>query len=160
MNHFRAMIAIVLFCAVALAQAQKSIKPASIFHDDGITFMSPNQSGWTLLRTHKSDTAFEKRSEDEIATASVKIVQTKTFATDKDRLEGWEILKQEELSPSKRDSIHFNFRGFKGAMCLQYDGKFLIEKTSTLNFAYLNFEGYLCPHPRAKDLAMQIEFST
>jgi hypothetical protein len=45
-------------------------------------------------------------------------------------------------------------------MCLQYDGKFLIEKTSTLNFAYLNFEGYLCPHPRAKDLAVQIEFST
>jgi len=158
MNRFIVIIATALFCAAVSAQAQTSIKPASIYQD-GITVVSPNQPGWILLRTDKSETVFEKRGEGGILNASVKTIRTKTFETDKDRLAGWETLKQEELSKLKRDSIHFYITRFKGAMCLRYDGIFPIEKTPSNNYAYFNLKGYLCPHPNAKDSAVQMEFS-
>jgi hypothetical protein len=159
MNHFIVIIATALFCAAVLAQAQTSIKPSSIYDQDGITVVSPNQPGWTLLKTDKSETVFEKRGEGGILNASVKTIRTKTFETDKDRLAGWETLKQEELSKLKLDHLHFNYTRFKGAMCLRYEGIFPIEKTSSSSFAYFNLKGYLCPHSNAKDSAVQIEFS-
>lgn len=159
MNHFRVIIATALFCAAVSAQAQTSIKPAGIYHQDGITVVSPNQSGWALLKTDKSETVFEKRGEGGILNASVKTIRTKTFATEKDRLAAWEALKQEELSKLKRDSLHFDYLRFKGAMCLRYTGIFPIEKTASSGFAYFNLKGYLCPPPNAKDSAVQMEFS-
>ncbi len=159
MNHFIVIIATALFCAAVSAHAQTSIKPASIYDQDGITVVSPNQLGWILLKTDKSETVFERRGEGGILNASVKAIRTKTFETDKDRLAGWETLKQEELSKLKRDSIHFDNKRFMGAMCLRYEGIFPIEKTSSSNFVYFNLKGYLCPHPKAKDSAVQIEFS-
>jgi hypothetical protein len=159
MNHFIVVIATALFCVTLSAQAPTSIKPASIYHQDGITVVSPNQTGWILLKTDKSETVFEKRGEGGILNASVKTIRTKTFETDKDRLAGWETFKQEELSKLKRDSIHFDYTRFKGAMCLRYDGIFPIEKTSSSNYAYFNLKGYLCPHPNAKDSAVQMEFT-
>ena len=159
MNHFRVMIAAALFCAAVSVQAQTSIKPASIYHQDGITVVSPNQLGWVLLKTDKSETVFEKRGEGGILNASVKTIRTKTFETDKDRLAHWETLKQEELSKLKLDSLHFDYMKFKGAMCLRYTGIFPIQKTSSNNFAYFNLKGYLCPHSNAKDSAVQIQFS-
>jgi hypothetical protein len=160
MNHFRVIIAAALFCAAVSAQAQTSIKPASIYHQDGIIVVLPNQSGWALLKTDKSETVFEKRGEGGILNASVKTIRTKTFETERDRPAGWEALKQEELSKLKLDSLHFDNTRFKGAMCLRYDGIFPIEKTPpSSNFAYFNLKGYLCTHPNAKDSAVQIEFS-
>lgn len=44
-------------------------------------------------------------------------------------------------------------------MCLRYTGIFPIEKTSSSKLAYLNLKGYLCPHTKAKDSAVQMEFS-
>ena len=159
MNHIIVIIATTLFCAAVPAQAQTSIKPASIYDQDGITVVSPNQPGWTLLKTDKSETVFEKRGEGGILSASVKAIRTKTFETEKERLAGWETLKQEEVSKLKRDSIHFDIMRFKGAMCLRYTGIFPIEKTSSSNFAYFNLKGYLCPHANSKDSAVQVEFS-
>jgi hypothetical protein len=158
MNRFIVIIATALFCAAVSAQAQTSIKPAGIYDHDGITVVSPNQTGWILLKTDKSETVFEKRGEGGILNASVKTIRTKTFETDKARLAGWETLKQEEVSKLKLDSIHFDNKRFKGAMCLRYDGIFPIEKTPSSNFAYFNLKGYLCPHPNAKDSAVQVEF--
>jgi hypothetical protein len=114
MNHIIVIIAAALFCAAVPAQAQTSIKPASIYDQDGITVVSPNQSGWALLKTDKSETVFEKRGEGGILNASVKTIRKKTFATDKDRLAAWEALKQEELSKLKHDSIHFDYLGVQG----------------------------------------------
>jgi hypothetical protein len=159
MNRFIVIIATALFGAAVSAQAQTSIKPAGMYDQDGITVVSPNQTGWILLKTDKSETVFEKRGDGGILNASVKTIRTKTFETDKDRLAGWETLKQEELSKLKRDSIHFNHTRFKGANCLRYDGIFPIEKTSTSSFVHFNLKGYLCPHPNAKDSAVQMEFS-
>lgn len=159
MKHMIVMIAIALFCAAVPASAQTSIKPASVYHRDGITVVSPNQSRWTLLKTDKSETVFEKRGEGGISNASVKTIRTKTFETDKDRLVGWEALKQEELSKLKQDHLHFNYTRFKNATCLRYDGIFPMEKTSSNNFAYFNVTGYVCPRSNANDSAVQIEFS-
>jgi len=159
MNHFIVVIATALFCVAVSARAQTSIKPASISDQDGITVVSPNSPGWTLQKTDKSETVFEKRGEGGILNASVKSIRTKTFETDKDQLAHWETLKQEELSKLKLDSLHFDYMRFKGAMCLRYTGIFPIEKTSSSNFSYFNLKGYLCPRSNANDSAVQIEFS-
>ena len=159
MNHFIVVIATALFCVAVSARAQTSINPASIYDQDGISVVSPNQPGWTLQKTDKSETVFEKRGEGGILNASVKTIRTKTFETDKDQLAAWEALKQEEFSKLKQDHLHFNYTRFKGATCLLYDAIFPIEKTSSSNFAYFNLKGYLCPRANAKDSAVQIEFS-
>jgi hypothetical protein len=93
-NHIIVMIAVALFCAAVPAQAQTSIKPASIYDQDGITVVSPNQFGWALSRTNKPETVFEKRDEGGILNASVKTIRTRTFETDKDRLAGWKLLNK------------------------------------------------------------------
>ena len=161
MKHLIAIILVAFFCvSAALAQKQTTIKPASVYKQDGTTFASPNESGWSLLKTDKSETVFEKRGADEISNASVKTIKTKTFETDKERLAGWETLKQEEFSKLKQDHLHFNYTKFKGAMCLRYDGIFPMEKTSSNNFAYFNVTGYVCPKLDAKDSAVQMEISS
>jgi hypothetical protein len=149
-----------LFSAVAVsAQAQTSIKPAAIYDQNGITVVSPNQPEWILLKTDKSETSFEKRGEDGILSAGVKIIKTKIFETDKERLAGWETLKQEEFSKFKEDHLHFNTVKFKGMPCLLYDAIFPLEKTSSNKFAHFNVTGYVCPNANAKDSAVQMEFS-
>jgi hypothetical protein len=140
------------------AQAQKSIKPASRYKQDGITMWSPNQTGWSLIKTDKSETVFEKRIENGILNASVKTIPTKTFATDKERLGAWEALKNEEFSKLKRDSLHFYYTRFKSVMCLRYDGSFPLEKNSSNSFERLNLKGYLCPLPNTQESAVQMEF--
>jgi hypothetical protein len=159
MNRFKVMIASALFCFAVSAIAQTSIKPAGSYHQAGITVVSPNQPGWILLKTDKAETVFEKRTGSGILNASVKTIRTKTFETDKDRLAGWEALKQEEFSKLMQDHIHYNYAQFKGAMCLLYDGIFPLEKTSSNKFAHFNIRGYLCQQSNAKDSAVQIEFS-
>lgn len=159
MDHFMVVIAIALFIPVASAQTQISLKPASVYNKDGITFVSPNQSGWTLINEDASETAFEKRTEVGIVNAHVKTIHTKTFETNTQWLSAMETLKVEELGKLKRDSIHFYYMKFKGTMCLRYDGIFQLEKTSPGHFNYFNLEGYVCPHPNTKDAAIQIEFS-
>jgi hypothetical protein len=158
MNRFIVMIA-AFFCLAVSARAQTSIKPASIYDQHGITVASPNQPGWILLKTDKSETVFEKRDESGIFNASVKIIRTETFETEKDRLTGWEALKQEEFSKLKQDHLHFNYTKFKSVMCLLYDAIFPLDKTSANRFAHFNVRGYVLPLSDAKDSAVQIEFS-
>ena len=159
MKYLIAIIAIALFCAGVSAQKQKSIKPSSVYNQDGITVVSPDQAGWSLLKTDKSETAFEKRGGSDILNAGVKNIRTQALGTDKDRLVGWEALKQEEFSKFRQDHLHFNYTKFKGSVCLLYDAIFPLEKTSSNTFAYFNVRGYLCSLSTAKDSAVQIEFS-
>jgi len=161
MKHLLVVIVSAMFCVnIALAQRQTSINPASVYQLDGITFASPNQSGWVLLKSDKLETVFEKRDKDAASRASVKTIKTKTFATDKERLIGFEALKKEELSNLNRDSIHFNYVRLKSLMCLQYDGIFKLDAAAMPNFEYFNLKGYLCPRPNAKDSSIEMEFST
>ena len=160
MNHLIVIVLVTVSCANAvLAQEPSPIKPARIYHQGRVTVVSPNQPGWVLLRSSKSETVFQKRVEDEIVIASVKTFKTQRFDTDKDLLISLETLKQEELSKLKRDSVHFNYVRFKGSPCVQYDGIFKVNGASAPNFEYFNFKGYLCRHPESKESAIQIEFS-
>lgn len=160
MNHLRAIVLVTVSIANAVSAQERSlINPASVYHQGGVTVVSPNQPGWVLLQSSKSETVFQKRDENEIVDANVKTFKTKIFDNDKDRLINWEILKQEELSKLKRDSIHFNYVRFKGSRCLQYDGIFKVDGAAASKFEYLNLKGYLCPQPESKDLVVQIEFS-
>lgn len=153
------IVLVAVFSATATAQLQSAINPASVYSQAGVTVVSPNQPGWVLLQSSKSETVFEKRVKDEILTASVKTIKTKLFDSEKDLLISLETLKEEELSKLKRDSVHFNRTRFKGSPCLQYDGIFKPAEPSVPKFEYFNFKGYLCRHPETKDLVVQIEFS-
>ncbi len=160
MKYLIVIVLVAVFCANAVSvQEQSPINPASIFNQDGVTVVSPNQPGWVLLRSSKSETVFEKRDKDEILAANVKTFRTKIFDNDKDLLVSLETLKKEELSNLKRDSVHFNYVRFNGSPCVQYDGIFKLDGTSAPKFEYFNFKGYLCRHPETKDLVVQIEFS-
>ena len=160
MKQLIVIFVIAMFCVnVAFAQKQTSIKPASVYKQDGITFASPNQPGWTLSKSDKSETVFEKRDKDAVSSLSVKTIKTEIFETDKDRLTGFETLKQKELSSLKQDSLHFNYATFNDLMCLHYDGIFKLEETPAPKLADFHIQGYLCPHPTIKDSAIQIESS-
>ncbi|MGQ0762693.1 MAG: hypothetical protein ACT4OT_11875 [Acidobacteriota bacterium] len=159
MNYLILILVILSFANAAIAQKQSSITPASIYHQHGVTVVSPNQPGWVLLQSSKSETVFQKRVEDEIIIANVKTFKTKIFDSDQDLLISLESLKQQELSRLKRDSVHFNYVRFKDSSCVQYDGIFKVDGASAPNFEYFNFKGYLCGHPQTKDFVVQIEFS-
>ena len=160
MKYLIMIIIVAFFCvSAALAQKQTTINPASVYKQDGVTFASPNQSGWLLLKSDKLETIFEKRDKDAISNASVKTIKTKTFETDEERLKSFEALKKEDLSNVNRDSIHFNYVRFKGSMCLEYDGIFKLDGASEPKFEYFHIKGYLCPRSKDQDSAIQIEFS-
>jgi hypothetical protein len=152
---------VAVFCSSLLSaqEKQSSINPASIYDQDTVTVVSPNQADWVLLQSNRSETVFEKRLKDEILTANVKTIKTRSFETDKDLLINLETLKHEELSKFKRDSIHFYYVRFKGSPCVQYDGIFKLDGASTPKFEYFNIKGYLCRHPDNRDLVIQIEWS-
>jgi hypothetical protein len=159
MNRLRVIVLVTLACANAvLAQKQASINPASIYHQGGVTVVSPNQPGSVLLQPNQSLIGFQKRGDGEVLNASVKIIRTRVFDNDKDLLTSLEALKVEELSKLKKVSVHFNYVRFKASPCVQYGGIFTGD-TSEPNFAYLNFKGYLCRHPESKGLVVQIESS-
>ena len=159
MNRFLFIIAAVLFSVAGTVQSQTSIKAESTYHQGGITIVSPNDSGWVRLKTENGETAFEKRTDSDKFAAGARIIQTKPFETDKDRLPGWEALKNEEFSKFKQDHLHFNYTVFKGVMCLRYDAFFPLEKTPSNRFAYFIVTGYLVPVPNSNNSAFQIEFS-
>jgi hypothetical protein len=45
------VLAAVVFANAVLAQKQSSIKPASIYHQGGVTVVSHNKQGWVLLQS-------------------------------------------------------------------------------------------------------------
>ncbi len=148
------------FCAHAVsAQEQPAITPASAYNLDGVTVVSPNQSGWVALPSSKAETVFEKRVKDEILNANVKTIETKVFDNNNDLLMSLEKMKQAEVSKFKMESLHFNYVRFKRTSCVQYDGTFKVDGASAPKFEYFNLKGYLCGHPETKGLVVQIEFS-
>ena len=160
MNRLIIFALVTVSCASAvLTQERSLIRPASIYRQVGVTVVSPNQSGWVLLQSSKSETVFEKRVEGEIINANVKTIKTRIFDNDKDLMTSLETLKKEELSKLNRDSIHFNYVRFKSSPCVQYDRVFTVGGAPAPNFEYFNLKGYLCRHPESKDLVVQMEFS-
>ena len=139
-------------------QAQAPIKPATVYHQGAVTIVSPNQPGWMLVRSSKTETLFEKRSEIELLNAGVKTFKTKVFETDKELLVSLENMKDQELSKLKRDSLHFYHLQFRATPCVQYDGIFTGD-ASAANFQYFNFKGYLCRQPGTKDIVIQMELT-
>jgi len=158
-QHIVAILIAMICAGAGSAQDQSSISPASTYDQAGVTVVSPNQSGWILLKSDKLETVFGKRDKDGIVSANIKIIKTKTFETDRELLASLETLKQEELNKLRRDSIHFNNVRFKGSSCLQYDGTFTVDGTSSPKFPYFNLKGYVCLLPQTKDFAVQLEFS-
>ena len=99
MKYLIVIVLVAFSCAsAALTQTQSPINPASIFNQVGVTVVSPNQPGWVLLKSSKSETVFEKRDKDEVLMASVKNIRTKVFDNDKDLLVSLETLKKDDYA--------------------------------------------------------------
>lgn len=87
MKHLIVLILVVSLCASAVsAQGRSAINPKSVYDQDGITVLSPNQPGWVLVQASKWETVFEKRATDEVISAHVKTIKTKIFVNRKDLL--------------------------------------------------------------------------
>lgn len=152
------ILAALLCTRNALSQERPAISPATIYELGGVTIQSPDQSGWVLLQATKSVIVLEKHVGDEVLSASIKTMNTKPFANDRDRLFGFEALKSDELSALKKDSVHFNHGRFQHLPCMQYDGIFTGMPESKLK--YFNFKGYFCRHPSMDNVAVQLEVSS
>lgn len=152
-------LAALLLAGAGPAQSQSPVAPASVYHLSGMTVVSPDQPGWELSKSDGSEIVFEKRDKDRVCRASVTIIKTAVYDTDKDLLAGLEALKQRELDQLDVDSIHFNYTGFNGRPGLHYDGIVRLDRTSSPGFGYLNFKGRLIPYPGTPGLAVKIEFS-
>lgn len=158
MKYLKVFILIVVFC-VGVVSAQE-INSATAYSQDAVAVVSPKQSGWTLIKSNKLETAFEKRIKDEVLFADVRTLKPKIFEDEQEMLASLETMKSEELlSKYKRDSLHFYYVKFKDVRCVKYDGVFNFKEVTTPKFEYYNFKGYLCRHPENKDLVIQIEFS-
>jgi hypothetical protein len=148
------------FTGLAMAQGNpRSVKPESTYRRDGLTFMSPNEPGWSLLQDTGSLTSFRRQTEAELLDAKVKVIEIDPTKDDEAVMKDLETLKKAELSELRRDSLHFNYVKFKEAPCVQYDGVFTGD-AAVPTFNYFNFGGYLCRHPKKKSVAVQIELSS
>lgn len=172
---------LVVFCGCAKTTLDKgTIPPKSIYNRAGVTILSPNELGWTVVQSSESSIVFEKSENEAITIASTRTyaiegfvkhdnnpfipeavdnVQIKRRAQDEDFLTFLEEKKEEEFGPLKMLSIHFNHVLFKGVRCLEYDGEFLDERVSGSEFQYFAVKGYICRHSETDDLALEMEFS-
>ncbi len=148
-----------LLAGAGIAQSRSPVAPASVYHLSGMTVVSPDQPGWGLSKSDGSEIVFEKRDKDRVCRASVSIIKTAVYDSDKDLLAGLEALEQHELDQLDVDSVHFNYAGPHAWPRLHYDGIVRLDRTSSPGFGYLNFKGRLIPHPGAPGLAYKIEFS-
>lgn len=146
---------LLLSCAVFAQKDFPKIKPGKVYQQSGVTITSPNQPDWQIVKAGKLETIFLKTNAQTKFNAFVKTSKTDVYENISELFEYLENLKNAEISKLDRDSLHFNRMGFKKTPCLQYDGIF----RETSNYKYFNMNGYLCRHPAAKDVLIQIEFS-
>lgn len=132
-----------------------TIKPGKVYKQSGVTLNSPNQTDWQIVKSDKSETVFVKTNADKKFNAFVKTMPVEIYENVQDLFKDLEKLKQTQLNMANRDSLHFNNTDFKETPCLQYDGIFNHDAA----YKYFNFNGYLCRHPTAKNVLIQIEFS-
>jgi hypothetical protein len=160
MKYLLIGILIALSCvAVVSAQKSSSLKPKRAFRQAGIAFASPNEAGWSLLRSDKLSVEFQKRVEGETFEASVQTIKVKTFETDKEMLQGFEEMKVNDFSKLNKDHAHYNYLKFKKAACVHYDAFFPHESAPAPITGYFNVRGYLCSLSRTDGTAVQIQFS-
>ncbi|HSK71438.1 MAG TPA: hypothetical protein VK892_07075 [Pyrinomonadaceae bacterium] len=149
-----------LFVSAVFAQKDfPTIKPAKTYKQSEVKIVSPNETGWQLVKSAQLENVFAKVDSDGKYNASAKTSTINAYENVNDLFENLEKLKQEEISRLNRDSLHFNRTNFKEVPCLQYDGIFNNDARKEANYKYFNLSGYLCQHPTAKNTLIQIEFS-
>lgn len=149
-----------LFLNAISAQKELTlIKRGKTYKQSGVAVASPKQIGWQVIKSDQFENVFEKADQNGKSTASAKTSTIDVYENVNDLFVNLEKQKQKEISKLNRDSLHFNRTNFKETPCLQYDGIFNNEVTATANYKYLNLYGYLCQHPTAKNILIQVEFS-
>jgi hypothetical protein len=154
---FLPLLVLSISCAVFAQKDFPKIKPGKIYRQSGVTVTSPNQTDWQIVKAEKLETGFIKTNADGKYSAFVKTTTTKVYENATDLFENLEKLKQAEINNLDRDSLHYNRTNFKETPCLQYDGIF---SDPAPNYKEFNMSGYLCRHPTAQNVLIQIEFSS
>lgn len=143
------------FNTSAQAESRKT-KPGKKYKQIGAKLASPNDTDWRMVKSEKMETVFEKETADKKFKAFVKTAKIPVYETDRELLVNLEKLKMAEVDEKNRDSIHYNYLGYKSTQCLQYDGIFGAPGTG---YKYLNMNGYICRHPDDRSVIIQFEFS-
>lgn len=155
-----AFVAAVVLAVALFAHEAKPIQPASAFPLHGANVVSPNESGWHIVKSDRSEVVFEKHGDDGNSVASAKTF--KAAGSGEKLLADLEKSKDVELNAlpgRKRDSLHFYRVKFKGLICLQYDGISPASEAAKPAFQYFNFRGYQCALPGAGDLVLELQLS-
>jgi len=162
MRLLAVIFAITVFLSVSISAQPKSpiIKPEKTYKQSGVKMVSPNQTGWQIIKSEKLETVFGKTNSE----AEYKVfARTKTipdYENTNDLLKSLEAMKQAELNDSNRDSLHYNYqKEFNETPCVQYDGIFKNDAAEAPGYKYFNFYGYICQHPSDKNIVIQMEFS-
>jgi hypothetical protein len=146
----------------SISVAQQAIKPGKNFRLDGVTLTSPEEPGWRLVRSDRSEVRFERRGAGSAAKVLIRSVPADK-TVDKEKLlaslEARKSSELENLENLKRDSLHLNFTNFKDTPCLQYDSIQLNQAATPRDFEYYNVFGYLCVNPFSKGMIVEMEFS-
>lgn len=144
---------------ITVGQEPGLIQPGRVYQWQGLTVVSPDEPGWTLVTSDGAQIVFERRNDREVLRASASFIRTKVYETDEALFAALEPLKEEEWRALKVDHLHFNRMGDKGRPFLLYDAIFNMDDSASPGFSYLNLRGRLYPNPRTKGLVIQVEFS-
>lgn len=149
-----------LFVSFTFAQTENpTIKAEKVYKQSGAKIFSPNETNWQIVKNESSETIFGKTTIEEKFNVFVRTKTISDFENIEDLFENIEKMKQSELNIENRDSLHYNRTNFKETPCLQYDGVFNNDEAVMPGYKHFNFFGYLCRHPKNKNIVVQIEFS-
>src|SRR5689334_9010667 len=90
----------------------------------GVETKAPRGAGWALMKSDQTQIVFVRQDARTDTRISVRSVSVDSSADDKAFLVSTEARQQEEVSNLQMVSVHFYYRRFKDAICLQYDGIF------------------------------------
>lgn len=152
------MLAVICGCARPAPEPTKDVEDGIIVLS-GFTVVAPSDTSWKQLDDRGTEATFEKRDGFLSARLVTQSFPTDTFADDEAFLRSAETRQEAAVSELQMVSVHFNRTRLNGATCLQYDGIFRDERSTTSELVFLNIKGYVCRHPTIAARAVQVEFT-
>lgn len=158
------MRVIILMLAVICGCVRPAPKPTpdvegGIIVLSGFTIEAPSDTAWKQLGGGDTEATFEKRVGPLSARLVAQSFPSDSYADDESFLRAAETRQQAAVSELQMLSVHFNRRRLNGATCLQYDGSYSDESSTTSGAKFLNVKGYVCRHPTLAARAVRLEFT-
>jgi len=155
---------IILMLAVICGCARPAPEPAQDVEDriillSGFTIEAPSDTTWKQLDARGTEATFEKRDGLVSARLVAQSFPLDSYADDEAFLRSAETGQEAAVSELEMLSVHFYRVRLNGATCLQYDGLYKEEPSTTSDAKFLYIKGYICRHPTLAARAVRLEFT-